>query len=108
MWAAMAPTASCLLPEQMLAALCGIQVETARRWLRRAQAQLVFEERREFGCDEIRRLRNSQANSRIAGAAAATHLPHPDIAVPVGNRSVTREGLESHALEAVDGRYDHG
>src|SRR5262245_34330002 len=104
----MARAASTFVAKYLLAACGGGFIDAARRRLRRAQAQLVIEQRGKLRRDEVRRLLNEHADTRIAEAAVAAHLTDADVAVPVGNRAVCRVGFETNAFQTVDWRDQNG
>src|SRR5262245_59249498 len=93
-----------LVPKQLLAADGRASIEAVRWRFGRAQAELVIEQGRQLRRDQVRRLRDREANSRIAEAAVATHLPDADVAVPVGDGSITGECLEADSLQSEDRR----
>ena len=75
----------------------------ARR-LRAPQAQLIVEERRKLRRNQIRALPDEEAEAWIAEMTLAAHLSHANIAVPVGDRPVGRDRLETDALQPIDWR----
>src|SRR5262245_58911517 len=93
--------------EEMLATLCGSFVEAAGRRLGHTQSQLIVEQGRKLWRDEIRRLRDREADSRIAEPAVTAHLSNADIAIPIRDRSVRGEALEPDAFQPEDRRDDN-
>jgi hypothetical protein len=76
-------------------------IETVLRRFGRPKTELIVEQRLELRGDEIRRLVDEEADSRIAETAVATHLADADVVVPVRDRAVGGVGLEADALEPV-------
>src|SRR5262245_45159562 len=92
----------------MAPAHSGPTVERALRRIRHTQTQLIIEQRFELRCDQVRSLVDEEADSRIVEASVAAHLADADVAVPIRDGTVGGVGLESDALEPVDGRHDDG
>src|SRR5688500_6816300 len=63
------------IPEQIPAASGGYSIEAALRRRRSAQSQLIGEQSRELRCDEIRTLRDENADPGISEIPMAAHLP---------------------------------
>src|SRR3989442_4607593 len=102
----MAGRASRFLAEQMLAAVCGFFIKASSWRIWDAQTQLIIQQCPKLRGDEIRRLRDEEANTWIAEIAMAAHLSHSHIAVPIRDGPIGSERLEADALQSVDGR-DH-
>src|SRR5688500_19387240 len=86
--------ASRLAAEELLAPFCCRLIEAVLRRCRRQQAQLIVKQCCQLRCDEIRRLRDDEPDTRIAEAAPAAHLPYTDVAVPVRDGPIGRKRLE--------------
>ena len=71
-------------------------------------AQLIYMQRRQLRRDEIRCLRDEEADARIVERPLATHLAYAHVGVPIRNRPIRTEGLESYAFQAVDRRETIG
>src|SRR6266849_7041852 len=102
----MAARASGFVAEQPLAALCGFFVTASSRRIRDTQTQLILQQCPKLRSDEIRCLRNRQADAWIAEVSMTAHLPHSHVAVPVRDGPIGSERLEADALQSVNGR-DH-
>src|SRR5688572_12284671 len=103
----MAGSASRLVAEQTLAAVGGLSIEAAFRRLRRAQAQLIVQQGRQLRRDEIRRLRDEQADAWIVEGALSAHLPNPNVGIPIRDGPIGAERLEPDALQAINRREDN-
>src|SRR6188768_3924439 len=99
--------ASRLVAEQTLATVGGLSVEAAFRRVRRAQAQLIVQEGRQFRGNEIRRLRDEETDAWIVEGALPAHLPHPHVGIPIRDGSIGAERLEADPLQAIDWREDN-
>src|SRR3954464_2883294 len=102
----MAGAAPGLIAKQLLAPVGGSVIEAVAGRLRGLQAQLIVEQRRKLGRDEIRRLADRQVDSRITEAAVTAHLTDANVGIPVGDGSIGRERLEPDTLEPVNWRND--
>src|SRR5262245_3475287 len=91
-----------LFSKQLLSADGRGLVETVRRRVGHAQLKLVVEQRLEFRRHEIRCLYDRDVDPWIVEAAMSAHLADADVAVPVRDRPVSREGLEPDTLQAED------
>src|SRR5207237_249218 len=107
--------ASGFVAEQALAPTGGGLVEAAFRRLRRAQAELICQQRRQLGGHQIRRLRYVEPDARIAEIAVASPsagdsatiaptfrsvLAHPSrrLPMPGANESSTDEWHSAHVM----------
>src|SRR5687768_2072949 len=86
----------------------GSLVQAAPRSARRTKAQLILEKRPQLRRHQVRALRNEQPDPWIAEIALAAHLTNSHVAVPIGDRTIGGERLESHPTQAVDRRYHDG
>ena len=71
------------LRNRCLPRLAASSIEAAFRRLRRAQAQLIVQQGRQLRRDEIRRLRDGEADAWIDEVAMPAHLPDAHVAVPI-------------------------
>src|SRR5688572_28971013 len=69
--ALMARCATGFIPEQVPATSGGYSIETAFRRRRRPETQLIVQQRRQLWCDEIRTLRDEDADPRIGEVSVA-------------------------------------
>ena len=99
--------ASGFVAEQTLAALRCRAIEAVFRRLRGAQTQLIVQQGRQLRGDEIRRLRDEEADAGIAEVALPAHLPDPHVAVPIRDRPIGGERLEADPLQSIDRREDN-
>src|SRR5687767_7800285 len=97
----MTRSAVCFTLEQGLPPCRGRDVEAARRRWRLAKAQLVLTERGQLRRDEVWRLNDLNAKSRIAEVALSVHLGDGDVCVPIRHRSLGGERFLVDTEEAV-------
>src|SRR5687767_7473352 len=81
--ALMARRATGFIPEQIPAASGGHSIEAAFRRIRGPQAQLIVEQGWKLWRDEIRALRDENADPRIGEVSVAAHLSDANIGVPI-------------------------
>ena len=87
-----------------LDALCrGRAIDSPLAELRRPQAQLILEQRRQLRCHEVGGLTHRQPDPLVAEAAVPPHLDDGDVLVPVRDRPIGGVGLESHTSQPVIG-----
>ena len=84
--------------------LAAARSKLSLRRLRRAQAQLVVQQRRQLRRDQIWRLIDEQPDAGIVEGALSAHLADADVAVPVRDRAITGERLEADAVQSIDRR----
>jgi len=97
-WRSMASSAASFITEQTLASLSSCSIEAPFRRFWRLQAQLVVKQGRQLRSDQVWRLFDGDANTRIAEVSMAAHLSHANIAVPIGDGSICGVCFEAGTL----------
>src|SRR5215204_2145418 len=74
---------TCLGHKERLATSCRSLIKAAGRRRRRCQTQLITKQLWQLGSNQIRFLRDGDAETRIRKAAMTVHLKYGDVVVPV-------------------------